>query len=500
MDRLGQRIAAILALDPAASAIEFEGAWWRWGEVARSMAAIADALPDAARGMRIGVLMRNHVAVVPAILEVLRGGHCLVVLNPMLPPDRLAADIAASGVPVVIGVAQDLDGPACGAAFDAIDCQLIEVTNAPDAPVTVRRSRTAPFDPGATGRDVAVEMLTSGTTGPPKRIPMARPGFEEAVFAAARFEKGRSEGDTPRLRGGVQLLLAPFSHIGGLLALLNAVVAGRSATLLPRFTVEGFRDAVKHHAIKAASLPPAALKMLYDAEIPRADLASLMAFRTGTAPLDAALATAFVARYGIPVLQNYGATEFGGVAGWTLDDFKAHWPAKAGAVGRLNPGMEGRIVDAGSGAALGTGEPGVLELRAPQIGDGRAWVRTTDIARIDAEGFLYIVGRSDNAIIRGGFKIQPDDIVRAMEAHPAVREAAVAALPDDRLGAVPVAGYLLRSGLPAPSEEEMRGFLKGRLTAYQIPTVIRPLDKLPRTASMKVDQAALRTLLGAKPA
>lgn len=466
---LADRIDAILALDPGAPAIEFEGKWRTWGELAEAMDALEGVLGEHGR---VGILMRNHVAVVPAILEAILNERCIVVLNPMLPADRLAADVAQTGVGALIGVAEDLG------KLDAGERLVVEMGQA----VRVRQGGRPAGKAGQPG--VAVEMLTSGTTGPPKRIPMRRTTLEEAVFGAARFEKGRGEGDAPRLRKGVQLVMAPFSHIGGLFALLNAIAAGRSMALLPKFTVEGFRDAVKRHGIKAASTPPAALKMIYDADVPKADLVSLMAFRSGTAPLEPALAQAVYDRYGIPVLQNYGATEFGGgVAGWTLDDFKAHWPAKAGSVGRLNPGVEGRIVD------------GVLELKSRQIGDGATWLRTTDLARIDEDGFLFILGRADNAIIRGGFKIQPDDIVRAIEAHPAVKEAAVTALADERLGQVPGAAYLLRAGSASPSEAEMTAFLKSRLTGYQIPAVLKAVETLPRTASMKVDQAALRTLL-----
>jgi long-chain acyl-CoA synthetase len=466
---LADRIDAILALDPGAPAIEYEGSWRTWGEVAQAMNALAAVLGERDR---VGILMRNHVALVPAILEAVRHQRCLVVLNPMLPTDRLAADLDRTGVGTIIGVAEDLD------RLEAGDRLVVEMGEA----VRVRGEGGSAGTTAQPG--VAVEMLTSGTTGPPKRIPMRRTTLEHAVFAAARFEKGRGAGDVPRLRRGVQLVMAPFSHIGGLFALLNAVAAGRSMVLLPKFTVEGFRGAVKRHRIKAASTPPAALKMIYDADVPKEDLASLMAFRSGTAPLDPMLAQAIYDRYGIPVLQNYGATEFGGgVAGWTLEDFQAHWPARSGSVGRLNPGVEGRIVD------------GVLELKSAQIGDGATWLRTTDLARIDEEGFLYILGRADNAIIRGGFKIQPDDIVRAIEAHPAVQEAAVTGVPDERLGQVAGAAYLVRRGQAEPGPEEMAAFLKERLTGYQMPTVLKAVAALPRTASMKVDQAALRTLL-----
>jgi acyl-CoA synthetase (AMP-forming)/AMP-acid ligase II len=491
---LTDRIETVLAIDPAAPAIEFEGNWCSWGDLAAAMRALRAAVEETGAN-RIGVLMRNHIAIVPAFLEVLRAHHSLVVFNPMLPRERLAADIGASGVPVLVGIAADLDHPEVESAWKSSQCLVVEMTGDAQAPAHVRQrgdgARSGPAEP-----DVAVEMLTSGTTGPPKRIPMPWRTLEDAVFAAARFEKGRAANDTPRLRDGVQLVMAPFSHIGGVFAVLNAIAAGRKMTLLPKFSVEGFRDVVKRHGIKAASTPPAALKMILDADIPKEDLATLRAFRSGTAPLDPELAEAIYARYGIPVLQNYGATEFGGgVAGWTIDDFHHCWSEKRGSVGRLNPGIEGRIVDPDTDVVMNAGEQGVLELRSRQIGDGVNWLRTTDLAKIDADGFLWILGRADNAIIRGGFKIQPDDIVRAMESHPAIVEAAVTALPDERLGAVPGAAYRVRAGEPIPSAVEIEAYLKSRLTGYQVPAVLRPLDEFPRTASMKVDQAALRALL-----
>jgi acyl-coenzyme A synthetase/AMP-(fatty) acid ligase len=239
--------------------------------------------------------------------------------------------------------------------------------------------------------------------------------------------------------------------------------------------------------------------MLLDADIPKEDFASLVAYRTGTAPLDPDLADAFYERYGIPVLQNYGATEFaGGVAGWTLDDFKAHWTKKRGSVGRLNKGAEARVVDPDSGAELAAGEEGLLELRAPNIGDGRGWVRTTDLATIDADRFLWIRGRHDGAIIRGGFKILPDDVVGALQSHPAVREAAVTGIEDARLGTVPVAAWIARAHVDPPAEDELRAWLKEKLLPYQVPVRLLRVAELPRTPSLKVSQPDLKALFEAE--
>jgi acyl-coenzyme A synthetase/AMP-(fatty) acid ligase len=238
--------------------------------------------------------------------------------------------------------------------------------------------------------------------------------------------------------------------------------------------------------------------MILDADVPPERLKSLSAFRTGTAPLDPDLADAIHARYGIPVLQNYSATEFAGAgAGWTLADWKAHYPAKRGSVGRINPDIAARIVDAETGVPLAPGEQGLLEIRGDHLGTGE-WMRTTDLAVLDEDNFLTIKGRSDGAIIRGGFKVFPEEVIKALQAHPAIREAAVVGLPDERLGQVPVAAYVAKAGVDAPDDAELREFLRASLLAYQVPVHIFALDELPRTPSLKVSQPDLKALLARK--
>ncbi|PJG49771.1 hypothetical protein CAF53_09130 [Sphingobium sp. LB126] len=498
MNALARRLDEILSIDHTANAVEFERRWHSWGEIDAARQAVEAVL--AARRLnddsRIAIMMRNHVAIVPAIYAVI-ARRSLVTLNPMLHIEKFAADIPATLAPAVIGVARDLDAPPVRHALETFGPLVIEMTGDPASPVVVRQERSdaniAAARVAAPG--IALEMLTSGTTGTPKRVPMRRDAFEAAVFGAARFEKGREKGDAPQLRRGVQVLMAPLAHSSGILALMNAISAGRALTLLERFTVDDFRYVVSQHKIKVASTPPAALKMIYDAQVPKEELASLSAFRVGTAPLDPDLADAVYDRYGIAILQNYGATEFGGVAGWTLDDFRDHRVDRRGSVGRLNPGVQGRIIDPDTGAGLPYGVTGILELKSTQIGDGKSWTRTTDLARIDAENFLWIMGRADNAIIRGGFKVQPDEVVRALEAHPAVIEAAVVGLKDARLGQVPVAAFITAKGASTPSAAELSAFLKRTLTSYQVPVLFKPMAELPRTTSMKVDLQAMKALL-----
>jgi len=487
---LRTRIEKILEIDPPAPAIEFEGRWRSWERLSILSSKIRQLLAreGLGRGTRTGILLRNHAAIVPAVLAVFTAEGCLVTLNPTMPSEKLRTDVLETKVPVIIGLARDLDP--LSHSLENAGSLVIELPEDEGEP-RVRRRREPSASHRIASEGIAVEMLTSGTTGEPKRIPMSREGFERSVFAAARFEKGRSSDDRPQLRGGVQLLMAPFAHMGGLLALMNAIVAGRSSALLPKFDVDGFREAVGRHGIKVASAPPAALKMILEAAVPIDELKSLRAFRTGTAPLDPELADAFYERYGIPVLQNYGATEFGGVAGWTLADFEEFRTSKRGAVGRLNPGIEGRIVDPDTNDTVPLGERGILELKAGQFGDGNSLVRTTDFAKIDSDGFLFILGRADNVIIRGGFKVHPDDLVRTAEAHPAIHEAVVVGLPDERLGQVPVLAYVAKSGVKPPTEDELLLHLRSKLAQYQVPVAALQFNELPRTPSMKVDQAAL---------
>jgi long-chain acyl-CoA synthetase len=216
---------------------------------------------------------------------------------------------------------------------------------------------------------------------------------------------------------------------------------------------------------------------------------------SGTAPLSADDADAFTEKYGIPVLTSYAATEFGGgVAGWTLPDHQKYWQDKRGSVGRANPGAQLRVID-DDGAPLGSDQIGVLEVKPAQLGPEADWMRTTDLARIDADGFVWIVGRADQAIIRGGFKVMPDDVRVALESHPAVAGAAVVARADPRLGETPVAMVELREP-DAVDTAELVDYLRDRLARYEIPTEIGLVAEIPRTPSGKPDLGAVRRHFG----
>ncbi|WP_425005651.1 class I adenylate-forming enzyme family protein [Mycolicibacterium sp. S3B2] len=471
---LSRRIDAVLDLDPAARALEFDGRWHTFAEVAtlaRRVAALAG------RG-RVGIMLRNEPAHVAALLGVLSAGGTVVAINPGRGDERTRADIEALRLPVLVGLAGDLTALAGESAATRI--AISDLQTPPEV-----GEGTAPDDPGRPG--VAVWMLTSGTTGPPKRVDLTYDMLARSVIGA-----DPEQADAPtRVRSGVAIVNAPLVHVGGVFRVLLCIAEARPFVLLRRFELDPWARAVREYRPRAVSLVPAALRMVLHSDLTRADLAGVSAVTSGTAPLSADDADAFTEKFGIPVLTSYAATEFGGgVAGWTPADHRDHWQAKRGSVGRANPGAQLRVVDPDTGAPLGPDEPGLLEVIPAQFGPEAGWLRTTDIARIDADGFLWILGRSDQAIIRGGFKVMPDDVRAALEQHPAVTGAAVVGQPDPRLGETPVALVELRADA---SVDDLIDFLHTRLARYEVPTEIMVVDSLPRTPSGKPDLTAVRS-------
>jgi acyl-CoA synthetase (AMP-forming)/AMP-acid ligase II len=499
MADFGDLLAGILALDASAPAVEVDGGtWWSWGDLNTVVGSILNTfdrlgIPD---GGRIGIFFRNRPEHLAALVACAVGKRCAVAMNPMMPVDKMAADVRGLDLALLIGEERDLIATdLVSVAHEAgIGCWLL-----PSAPLELKpvTGKSEPRDVAAcrTSPGVLIEMLTSGTTGTPKRVPLLRSTFQTSFDAATvTYEKNRSPDEPLKLRTGIRILTAPLSHISGISAALMTLGAGRKLALFDKFKVDEWVEAIARHRVKVANAPPAALRMVLDAQVSKEKLETLRALRTGTAPLDPVIADEFLERYDIPVLQTYGATEFAGaVAGWSLEDFRALHREKRGSVGRLQKNVDGRVVDPETGAEKAHGEEGVLELRGKQL-DRDDWLRTTDRAMLDADGFLFIRGRADNAINRGGFKIHADDVVKALEGHPAVREASVVGIPDRRLGEVPVAALILVNGASVPDEAELTAFAKERLVAYQVPTRFIIVDDFPRTPSMKPSLSAVKAL------
>lgn len=499
MSYLAEHIGGVLALDSERPAIFFKDQVASWRDLGRLAAALKsrlDALgvPEAAG---VGCLLRNRPPHFAAVLGVIIGERCVTTLNPVMPDKKVADDIRALKPPVVVAGAEDWAREEIRQAAQDVGAAGIllredgsfEIEAVPGLETVGAGPHLEPL-PG-----IAVLMLTSGTTGAPKRAPLTYRQLELNLKRAARADRTRSENDPPKIRDGVALLFTPFVHIGGLYFVLTAAVDGRATRLLEKFSVDEWRKAIAEVKPQTAGGPPTVLKMIYDANIPKEEFSSLVAFSSGTAAVSPDLVDAFMERYGLPVLATYGATEFAGaIAGWSLANFNKYWATKRGAAGRMHPGIEARAVDRETFEPLPPGEVGLLELKGPVLGDGHNWVRTSDLAIVDEDHFLFIKGRADNAIIRGGFKVMPDEVVKALETHPAISEASVVGLPDERLGAVPVAAFTTRPGEKTPEPAELSAYLRERLTPYQVPTRFLAVEELPRTPSMKVSMPAVKAL------
>lgn len=495
---ISHRITEVMRIDPTAPALHYDRRWWNWDEVRqfgeRLDAHLANRLPPRL-GTPVGVVMRNRPAHVAAVLHILSRGYCLVPISSIQAPARIADDVRAQHPPIVVSDAEDWSEELLGATRD-VGALGISVTDTRLEVIAAAEFGSAD-DMSRLG--TAVWMPTSGTTGPPKRIPITYQDLAIGFDRVRRYARANERAaNAARLSSGVVISCTPLVHIAGLWEVFQFAVEGRRLILLDRFEPYSWAAAVAEHRPRVTMLPPAALTMLLDADIPAIQLSSLRAVLCGTAALSPQVEERFSEYFGTPVLTTYGATEFpGGLAGWSLQDKVKFGLQKRGSVGQPRPGIDIRVVHPDTGEPTAADQEGLIEVRSAQTAARgvRGWVRTTDLGRMDDDGFLWITGRADGAINRGGFKILPETIEHTLLQHPAVRAVGVVGLPDPRLGQVPVAAVELRSPV---NEAELLDWARARLLKYQVPTRIVFVDALPKTPSMKVGRAQLRDLLAAQ--
>ena len=397
-----RRIRQVVALDPAATALSFGGLTLTWSFYADAIADLQSSLSAHPQARRIGIVLRNHPGPLAALIAAIGTGREVVTLSPHLGDAGLAEDIAGLAPDVIVAEEEDWQRPAVLAAAEAAGA--VALRSGTGRALAARPVSWSPDPALRPAGDVAVLMMTSGTTGRPKRVELT---YER--MAAAFRAGGLALDGEPRLRHGTDILWASLAHISGLYFAVAQVMDGRGIALLEKFEVGPWADLVRQHRPGYLRLAPTALRMVLQAGLPAETFQGVRAVGSGTAPLPPELAEEFEDRYGIPVLATYGATEFAGaIARWSLKDKKQWGPAKRGSVGRAHDGIELRIVDAETGDLLPPGQVGLLEARGGQLpGSDGAWIRTTDLAAIDDDGFLFIRGRADDAINRGGFKIPP---------------------------------------------------------------------------------------------
>lgn len=409
------------------------------GEARRRARQIAEGL-DVEPGQAVAVSLPNGPELVCAMAAVWSLGAVVVPVNPRL-PEREVAQVLADTAPALLvtdGEVQRLDG-----------------------------------EPRAHPDDVAFVVWTSGTTGRPKPILHTHTAYLELLDRVLGPLRAGATGE-PATRPTPNLIPVSMALNAGIYNALFGLRAGAALVIMDRFEPEGFAELVRRFEIRSTVLPPAAMAMLTDSTV--TDLAPLRYVRSITAPLSPLQARRFVDSFsGTFVLNGYGQAEMGEVIGWTAADAKAH-PDKVGAVGRPHPGVDVRV-DA----------DGHLLVRPPNAAvgvddrrDAEGFIDTGDLARIDDDGFVWIEGRAGDLINRGGNKVFPDAVEEVLRLHPAVADAAVVGVPDDRLGEVPVA-FLVPAGADRPDDDALAAHCREHLVAYKVPAAFRWIDELPRS-------------------
>jgi acyl-CoA synthetase (AMP-forming)/AMP-acid ligase II len=337
--------------------------------------------------------------------------------------------------------------------------------------------------------DLADVMYTSGTTGIPKGV-VVRHGNIALLPNAL-----------PSWNGLKWLTATPVFTFAGLGFIYNPMKAGMTVMYLPKFDAGRWLDIVAHERPVIAFVVPAMARLLiHHPEFDSADLSSLKRLILGSAPLAPDTLQRLQTRLpGAAVLNSYGMTE-GGHATFAMDPDGAR--TRPGAVGRPTPPVEVRIV-ADDGEVLPVGEIGEVITRNPKghreyyrnpeatarMWEG-GWLHTGDLGRLDADGYLYIVGRKKEMVVRGGMNVYADEVEAVLQAHPEVVEAAVIGVPHDVLGE-DVAAYVALRPEATVSTAELKDFAGERLADYKVPRQIHYLPALPRNPGGKVLKSQL---------
>jgi acyl-CoA synthetase (AMP-forming)/AMP-acid ligase II len=444
-------LAKLLEGDPDEVVVYVGAVATRREELRTLVDAFTGALREASlEGGAIGVLGANTTETIAAWFAVWNVDGAFVPLNPRVPPTERARAMETTGVAAVLDVA-------------AGSLRML-----------------APAQPRRLGGGEAIIQFTSGTTGPPKAVPLRHDTIQGLLDGVIGTLRGKQPGERARMPNLVPVSLSLWA---GIYQVLFAFTLGVPVVLMEQFSPGEFARLVREHGIRSSVLPPAALVMLLqDPDV--TSLEPLRYVRSVSAPLSPTHARAFHERFGVAILNGYGQTELGGeVLGWSAADWKQFGPAKLGAVGRPHAGIEVRVHDDElqvRSVSARTDEGGAVDAGA--LGDrltDDGWLRTGDLARIDEDGFVWIEGRVSSMINRGGLKVFPDEVEEHLREFPGVRDAAVAGVPDERLGEVPWAFLVVAPGASLDADA-LRTWCRERMAPYKIPAGVTFLDELPR--------------------
>ncbi len=438
-------------------------------------------------GDRVGIMMPN-VAEVPVVYYgVLRAGGVVVPMNPLLKAREVAYYLSDSGAGLIFAWHAFADQARAGAEQAEAESIVVDGVSFPDL------LASAPLDDqvaDADDEDTAVILYTSGTTGHPKGAELTH-GNLLSNTDVARADIVRA-GPDDVIFGGL-----PLFHVFGQTVALNvAVASGACLTLLPRFDPEhALRIIAGHKVTVFEGVPTMYVALLHQPDRADYDTSALRMCISGGAALPVEVLRGFEEAFGVPVLEGYGLSETSPVASFNHPGRER----KPGSIGTPIRDVQMRVVD-GEDHEVPQGEVGEIVIRGPNVMKGywnRAeatteairdgWFHSGDLARVDEDGYFYIVDRKKDLIIRGGYNVYPREIEEVLYEHPAVAEAAVIGLPHPALGEEVGAAVALKPGAVI-SAEELRDYVKTQVAAYKYPRHVWIVDALPKGPTGKIQK------------
>ena len=482
----------------------YEGKWHSSGQLADRAARLATGLADlgVGPGDRLLVLMANCPEVLITYTAAWRAGAVVTPLIFLVTENELRHalnDSDAVGVVTTVEflpkVAAALNG-APGVRFVLVPGANADVPEsaAPGVPV-LDFDQVASAEPGSiadrSSTDLAALLYTGGTTGRSKGVPLTHAGLYWCGSAAHEHS----------FRASVvsSVLPLPLAHAYGLLVLCGGMHrTDHTKTILMRwFDPADWVKLAEEHRVQGSALVPSMIQMLLSQPLEEADLSELIAVSSGAAPLAEEVRREFEAR--VPtatIYEGYGCTEAA-----TFISANPMGARRVGSVGLPVPGCEVSIQD-DTGQVLPPGQDGEICVRSPGVMTGYwhsddtsalagGWLHTGDIGYVDDDGYLYVVDRKKDLILRGGFNVFPRDIEDVLLAHPAVAQAGVVGRPDSRLGEEVVAFVSLRPGTQATASE-LTEHARRHLAANKYPREITIVPAVPLTSVGKLDRKKLR--------
>ena len=488
----------------------FEGKWHSSGQMADRAARLATGLTELGvrPGDRLVVLMANCPEVLITYSAAWRAGAVVTPLIFLVSEDELRHALVDSGAVGVVTTAEFL--PKVSAALvGAPSVRFVLVPGAgaeagpaaPGVPV-LDFAQVETAEPGSiadrSGTDLAALLFTGGTTGRSKGVPLTHANLFWCGWAANQ--------NSERANVNTALVPLPLAHAYGLLVFcigFHRDEGGR--TILMRwFDPAGWLKLAEEHRVQFGALVPSMIQMLLGQPLEKADLSELTFISSGASPLAEEVRREFEAR--VPsamIYEGYGCTESA-----TLISSNPYGARRVGSVGRPVAGCEVSIQD-DSGAELPAGQDGEICVRSPGVMTGYwrsedtsalagGWLHTGDIGHLDADGYLYVVDRKKDLILRGGFNVFPRDVEDVLLAHPAVALAGVVGRPDVRLGEEVVAFVSLRPDASATADE-LTEHAKRHLAANKYPREITIVPTVPLTSVGKLDRKKLRQWVRGEP-